>query len=72
MKAPDKIYTEIDCETGFVGGFNEPTKADDIEYIRKDALLEWLKDELKKLENDRRPSYSAMALRKVIDKINSL
>lgn len=71
MKAPDKIYGEVN-DNGFVCGYADPTKSDDIEYIRKDALLEWLKDELKKSENDRRPSYSAIVLRKVIDKINSL
>ena len=41
MKAPDKIYVNIPGDYWHVAG-SERT-VNDIEYIRKDALLEWLK-----------------------------
>ena len=40
MKAPEKIYVEV-CEDG-IFAFEEPPFEESIEYVRKDALLEWL------------------------------
>lgn len=61
MKAPDKIYIN-----GFSAFATEPVK-DGIEYIRKDALLEWL-------ENKVSLSYGVAtdAFIEVIDKLNSM
>lgn len=47
MKAPDKMH--IGCydpslERGFATSSVEKMKSDDIEYIRKDLLLEWAKE----------------------------
>ena len=51
MKAPDKIYVEIRHPFGNeyteMLGFENKGNSDDIEYIRKDALLEWAKKRLK-------------------------
>lgn len=49
MKAPDKIYLQEGCSVpvvGFVGpAWNNPKdKENTVEYIRKEALLEWLND----------------------------
>lgn len=48
MKAPDKIYLQrVPSNQEVIDGWTvEPVKhtvLEDIEYIRKDALLEWLK-----------------------------
>ena len=44
MKAPDKLYLSKDL---FRWNFNEPTDKTDICYIRKEALLDWLKKKQK-------------------------
>lgn len=49
--APDKIYVAADSELGFKNtktaiAFSFEQKFDTVEYIRKDALLEWI-DEYK-------------------------
>jgi len=62
MKAPDKIYID-----GFSAFAIEPVKNGE-EYIRKDALLEWAKEE-------QMESTTILAddwWQKVIDKIESL
>lgn len=75
MKAPDKIYAEVN-DNGFVCGYAEPIKKDDIEYIHKDALLEWLEEKKERLEifsdNDAARWGQRNAFQQVIDKINSL
>lgn len=47
MEAPDKIYVEIRHPFGNefteMLGFESRGNSDDIEYIRKDFLLEWAK-----------------------------
>lgn len=70
MKAPDlpnKIYfTILDMGSGYV---YTPSLDDNggTEYIRKDALLEWLND-MKFMANSGR----AGAYQNVIDKLNSM
>ena len=68
MKAPDKIYVDDlavvnDCSTRI----STKPLSDFSEYIRKDALMEWL-------ENKASLSYGVAtdALVEVIDKLNSL
>lgn len=47
-KAPDKIYLH---EEDFARIYTQPSSTidDDIEYIRKDALLEWANAKLERL-----------------------
>lgn len=73
MKEPDKIYVEIrhpfSNEFTEMVGFENRGNSDDVEYIRKDALLEWAEECLtfsNALQNGLSPAYQA-----VIDKINS-
>lgn len=76
MKAPDKIYGEVN-DNGFVCGYAEPIKSDDVEYIRKDALLEWVKHRLENLNNvnfneDNYDAGKNHILSDLIDKLNSM
>ena len=69
---PDKIYCmhrlngDYSCSTTPFGG--------SVEYIRKDALLEWVNDNLLecKVSNDDADYGRIDAYKKLIDKINSL
>ena len=66
MKAPDKIYLHPDDRHWW----HEGNKTDDrvVEYIRKDALMEWLEYEKEWFEGtDIEPHYQ-----KVIDKLNKM
>ena len=74
MTAPDMIYlNKIHPEPYW---FKDKQVDSDIEYIRKDALLEWAKNELNKLEalsdNDAVYWGQRNAFKQAIDKINSL
>ena len=66
MDAPNKIYLSKLVMAG-VEILDKPVSDDDVEYIRKDALLKWL-------ENKVSLSYGVAtdALVEVIDKLNSL
>lgn len=70
MKAPDKIYIN-----GYSAFATEPVK-DGIEYIRKDALLEWAeqqeKQALEELENGLPLNGKLSAFRRVVEKIESI
>jgi len=74
MKAPDKIY----LDPGFSGDFDfatwdtEKKLESDVEYIRKDFLLEWLEAKVYKHNEDKFDNGFNTALGQVIDKINSL
>ena len=51
---PDKVYLEEGCSVPVVGfvspAWNSPKdKENTVEYIRKDALLEWIKSEMNRL-----------------------
>lgn len=68
MKAPDKIYIDEDlinyhCLTYRCEG--------DLEYIRKDALLEWAKGEIMPGNSAEGKGWN-MAIQTLIDKIESL
>ena len=80
MKAPDKIYLQVcgtcplecvECERCNFDGLEEVTWSTDkvfdkdVEFIRKDALLEWLKSEL---EN----GGPATLVQHIINRINTL
>lgn len=69
MEAPDKIYVEIrhpfSKEYTEMLGFVNKGNTEDIEYVRKDALLEWAKEWAK------RYPYSNK-FQMIIDKLNSM
>ena len=84
MKTSDKIYLEKDKETkkiDFRWGDRPVVHSayEHIEYIRKDAILDWLKDRIKENEkcreicpSDRFFGGKEVAFEDVKDKINSL
>ena len=82
MKIPDKIYIEIRHpfrnEFTEMVGFENKGNSEDIEYIRKDALLEYLRKEGAivdfhlKAKDDPVWWGQSNAFKQVIDKINSL
>ena len=79
MEAPDNIYL---WETLIVNGGYDPAwhknsfNEGDVEYIRKDALLEWLEQEVLKLDvrsdNDAVAWGQRNAFKQVIDILNSM
>ena len=74
MKAPDKIYVAI--SKFMCPGLASSSKLKDnlTEYIRKDALLEWLNGLIKDCENSN--SYvlglTSLAYQDLVNKIESL
>lgn len=88
MEAPDKIfilYHKDFSDRRIFNAFTEKEDKTDIEYIRKDVLLEWLRKEYKttswyyeKMKHvtgcigDNSSSGKAEAYKKVIEKIESL
>ena len=72
MKAPDKIYIQQDMINNLI--LEEKEYADDVEYIRKDALLEWLLKgvEMSEICHSEYGDACAQAYQAVIDKLNSL
>lgn len=75
MKAPDKMYIgscDPSLGRGFATASVEKMKSDDIKYIRKDALLEWLESKIYEYNEDRFDDGFNTALGQVIDKINSM
>ena len=75
---PDKIYFEVRHPFGNefteMLGFENRGNSDDIEYIRKDLLLEWANRELEKRRNTGDDYFypAIVALGDLIDKLNSL
>ena len=70
MKAPDKIYIEQKAVMYDLVNI-EPCKPDDYEYIRKDALLEWVSGELMPGNSAEGKGWN-LALQTLIDKLNSM
>lgn len=77
MKAPDKIYLNIpkalyekDQEIVATWDTQEWDDCINPEYIRKDLLLEWAKEEQAKCSSETHPY--AMFMNVVISKLNSL
>lgn len=64
MKAPDKIYVnpDLDCPWTGEGCFG------DVEYIRKDALIEWAED----IKAKTGWYEIEVAMDDLIDKLNSM
>ena len=70
MEAPDEIYIQPNAHDGWFEG-NKPND-NFVEYIRKDALLEWTKSWQNKLGESLRASMVYHVLNEVIAKIESL
>ena len=85
MKAPDKIYYQklyinpSGYEEGRAYELN-PDPLPCVEYIRKDALLEWLEESKKEMEKELDGSHEAIrfataiaisSFQEVIDKLNN-
>lgn len=69
MKAPDKIYIQQDMINNIP--LEQKEFDDDVEYIRKDLLLEWAKGEMMPGNSAEGKGWN-LALQTLIDKINSL
>ena len=82
MKAPDKIYlVENYSASNFIWDVEKWDDHRNFEYIRKDAMMEWLSaslEEMKKEPDNGIPLKKIMvataisSFQEVIDKINSL
>lgn len=81
MKAPDKIFIlnhEDYSDIRILNAFTEKGDDTDIEYIRKDALLEWAKTEIefsKQVELDSEEPYEEgrqQVARLLINYLNSM
>lgn len=73
MKAPDKIFIlhhKDYSDRRIFNAFTEKDDETDIEYIRKDAVLEWAK-EMKRICKGAEPIIEK-AFQTMIDKIESL
>ena len=72
MKAPDKIYLNSKHPEPY--WFKDKQVESDIEYIRKDALLEWLLKgvEMSEICHSEYGDACAQAYQVVIDKLNSM
>lgn len=79
MEAPKKIYVSIGTRQSLIARAGQTLKSD-IEYIRKDALLEWAKEKKKQLleqelTNDEPSDVAAginAGLDMLIGKLNSM
>lgn len=79
MKAPDKIYVSSD-PFGFMHAYdmeNHPPHGE--EYIRKDALLEWLQPRANELKQrwlanpaDKEAFCKEQVFSSILDKLNSM
>lgn len=74
MKAPDKIYIQTNAGEAFSSKWTTIPFRDfeNTEYIRKDALLDWLESKVYEYNEDRFDNGFKAALGQVIDKINEL
>lgn len=77
MKAPNKIYIDFIDDAICMSSMSD-TPNGGIEYIRKDALLEWLEQELAQRQQwldrygDSADLHATVELKKVLDKLNSM
>ena len=66
MKTPDKIYIPNDIKVTAAALLTNGIQEGDVEYIRKDALIELIKEESKFWDD------GEMIFRGLIDKLNSM
>lgn len=73
MEAPDKIYVpQHNIEAGTIQELGELIVAGSVEYIRKDALLEWAKEQASITEKLNGKGAMLKAWNTLIDKLNSI
>ena len=77
MKAPDKIYVAKTTFPKYIDWDGSPINTkrvsnNDVCYIRKDLLLEWLEAKVYENNEDKFDDGFNTAIGQVIDKINSL
>ena len=75
MEAPDKIYIQASAHDGWFEG-NKPND-NFVEYIRKDALLEWAEETKAEIENqnvikDDIRKGAVWELEEIINKLNKM
>lgn len=73
MKAPDKIYVPYEAESNYISDryYLGPTpKMENAEYIRKDALIEWIQ-EVRAIPHENAVARD-LAFQEIINKINSI
>ena len=71
MKAPDKIYFGYDENTHLESYCLEKKGKTTVEYIRKDTLMEWIKEKIEENVGQYNKDWD-LAFNEIIDKINSL
>lgn len=75
MKAPDKLYIGRRNYGPLIGGWESQPftskEIESIEYIRKDALIEWAKGELMPGNSTEGKGWN-MAIQTLIDKLNEM
>lgn len=69
MKAPDKLYIEIDNKAHVYFGL-QPESA--VEYIRKDALIEWLENKIKISDGGFVNGLVCLAYKDIIEHLNEM
>lgn len=70
---PDKIYIHLTTHLGLLDATGIPVNApDEHEYIRKEALMEWLESKVYEHNEDRFDDGFNAALGQVIDKLNEM
>ena len=73
MKTPDKIFLPGYIDWTSAALLTLGNQPNDIEYIRKDVLLEWVKKEMKEWSSESTTAQGVkMGLTLVIDKIELL
>ena len=75
MKAPDKIYLCADAPRMYDWSIVSFEKGGNVEYIRKDALLEWanrLKEKWEEPPMSRHSPGCVFMLEQLINKLNSM
>lgn len=77
MEPPNKIHIgscDPSLERGIATASVEKMKSDDIEYIRKDTLLEWANNALSSRRNMGDDYFipAIVVLNELIDKLNSI
>lgn len=76
MKAPDKLYIGRRNYGPIIGGWESQPftskEIESIEYIRKDALIEWLENKIAKKEDGFASGLTNLAYQDVLDKLSSM
>jgi len=70
MEAPDKMF--VPTRFRLVDALRVRENDTDEEYIRKDALLEWLENKTKELPDSFVNGLTYLAYKEVIDKLKSM